>query len=521
MRSFLRTRSTWIQFPISVRSKEQSVRCVLLNCDDCFVRDVFVRFAAKPGVEVAAVRGVNEVTKQVIHTRIPGCEVSIFADDLHPYELKGIKDAYGDILSKGLIEEYSKVESLFLEMTDRFCAFPLPVSKLKEIYYRYLAKSIRFFEEKDIDFVLSNEQPHMGFDYVFCEVAKRKGINVFVVELTLLDNTVLLNKSVSERYVPTDYLADATDEEIEDLIPDRVKSSIGFDGLTYKWTLVTGSEYKIASNSRFLMDTLKELVFLVLQKKFWLRDRKFKSFLALNDRAMRWGGAVGTIKFLLFRKNRKLVKYYGAISQDHIPSDKYVFFAMHYQPERTTSPQGDVFRDQLMAIEALASALPEGWVVAVKEHPRQFRGWANSLHARSKEYYQKMKSISNVRVIGLGVPSGELIRSSQAVATIGGTAGWEALAYDKPVMAFGWTWYSGCPGVFDVDGAEACRKVFSGLGSLKPGFASKGRLRFVAWNKDRFIPGAVASYLVKTDDIEGLKESMVSSMYDRIVANCQ
>ena len=57
-----------------------------------------------------------------------------------------------------------------------------------------------------------------------------------------------------------------------------------------------------------------------------------------------------------------------------------------------------------------------------------------------------------MRYLPIGVPTLELIAKSRAVATITGTAGWEALQMGKPVICFGYAWYRSFPGVFRWDG---------------------------------------------------------------------
>jgi len=57
----------------------------------------------------------------------------------------------------------------------------------------------------------------------------------------------------------------------------------------------------------------------------------------------------------------------------------------------------------------------------------------------------------------------DLMRHSQFVSTITGTAGWEAIKGGKPALIFGPAWYASLPGVFrfrpnlDVDEILACR----------------------------------------------------------------
>ena len=65
-----------------------------------------------------------------------------------------------------------------------------------------------------------------------------------------------------------------------------------------------------------------------------------------------------------------------------------------------------------------------------------------------------MRAIPNLRYVSYEVPSFDLIRKSAFVATIAGTAGWEAALLGKGVIHFGVAWYSSLPGVFKWMGQE-------------------------------------------------------------------
>ena len=41
-----------------------------------------------------------------------------------------------------------------------------------------------------------------------------------------------------------------------------------------------------------------------------------------------------------------------------------LFFAMHFQPERTTLPLGGAFNEQYNAINILSKSIPPDWVIA-------------------------------------------------------------------------------------------------------------------------------------------------------------
>jgi hypothetical protein len=69
-------------------------------------------------------------------------------------------------------------------------------------------------------------------------------------------------------------------------------------------------------------------------------------------------------------------------------------------------------------------------------------------------------------LIDLEYDSGELAKSSMCVATITGTAGWEALLKGTPVCVFGYPWYVGCPEIFKFETLEGLKiylnKIFKG-----------------------------------------------------------
>lgn len=138
----------------------------------------------------------------------------------------------------------------------------------------------------------------------------------------------------------------------------------------------------------------------------------------------------------------------------------YVYFSMHYQPERTTCPDGGRFNNQFLAIALLAETLPEGWMLYVKEHPSQFRFHSAGELCRWREYYEEIAAFPNVRLIPLDVSGIDLIDNAKAVATITGTSGWEGLVRGKPVLCFGAAWYGMCKGAYVIAEREDAANAF-------------------------------------------------------------
>lgn len=124
-------------------------------------------------------------------------------------------------------------------------------------------------------------------------------------------------------------------------------------------------------------------------------------------------------------------------------SKPYVYVPLHLQPELTIDVLGGAYGDQARGIEELSAALPSGWLIYVKENPKQ------TAVTREPPFFQRLEALANVRLVRQESETFELIRHARCVATWSGTAGWEALLMGKPAILFGLAWYRRLPGVFE------------------------------------------------------------------------
>jgi hypothetical protein len=174
----------------------------------------------------------------------------------------------------------------------------------------------------------------------------------------------------------------------------------------------------------------------------------------------RWGGVrLQLMRMTGNRKKSDLLREYLARCAPLDFETPYIFVALHYQPEQTTSPTGGVFVDQNLMVDMLARVVPAGWRVYVKEHPFQF--FPNSLGERSRsvEFYDDLLAHPNVTLVPWSTSPFELTDRAKAVATVSGTVGVEAIIRGKPVLAFGYAWYRDCEGVFYTPTAADCRRA--------------------------------------------------------------
>ena len=134
---------------------------------------------------------------------------------------------------------------------------------------------------------------------------------------------------------------------------------------------------------------------------------------------------------------------------------KYVYFPLHYQPEMTTNVLGGKYVNQAAAIYKLRTILPDEYTIVIKENPIQ--DW----YMREKSFFTLINSLPNIVYVPLETSSYKLLKDADAVATITGTAGFEALYYKKPVICFGLPWYKFLPGVFDFDNINDIQEVLN------------------------------------------------------------
>ena len=163
------------------------------------------------------------------------------------------------------------------------------------------------------------------------------------------------------------------------------------------------------------------------------------------------------------RVKKRLLKQYRELQRAPDLSANFIFVPLHYQPEATTSPLGGAFLDQLLMIRLLASHLPKGWKIYVKEHRTTFDPWLRGHFARDLQYYREIIEIPGTMIVPMEFSSFDLIDRSRGVATVTGTAGWEAVVRGVPTMVFGNAWYRNCEGVFDATTNEACAQALAAI----------------------------------------------------------
>jgi len=174
-------------------------------------------------------------------------------------------------------------------------------------------------------------------------------------------------------------------------------------------------------------------------------------------------------------------------------SCRYIFVALHYQPECTTSPMGGAYVHQDLMLNILIKSIPDDIKIYIKPHPR--KGLSRTLQNR-------MYIDSRVEIISPVYNSYDLIIKSLAVATVTGTTGWEAFINKIPVLMFGEYFYQDAPGVFSVKTLSDV--VFAISNILDEKFVISERMvrAFLKALDEKTFPGWVDNRYADLSDIE-------------------
>jgi hypothetical protein len=124
-----------------------------------------------------------------------------------------------------------------------------------------------------------------------------------------------------------------------------------------------------------------------------------------------------------------------------VAGERYILYPIHFQPEASTLIQAPMYLDQVALLEDIARSLPIGHRLYVKEH-------LSNRGRRPLAFYEAIKKIPAVRLLGPDTDTWELIRGAAAIAVITGTMGWEGLLFGKPVITFGSIFYNVLPQVY-------------------------------------------------------------------------
>ena len=385
------------------------------------------------------------------------------------------RDKYLDLpLDKSLLEGMSVCESHVLKMMDRYQHIQglLYYEERIDLYHKQLRYWYNYLLKNKINVCVFVVIPHVIFDYIIYCLCKYLGIKVILFYRTtiLLDRNVSIYDmedlethmhKISQRY---EYYI-SNPEALE--LSDRVKSYLDLRG---------GNENKTFTGVSSKWDW----------RKYLSLQRYIKGFKYRIDNYLHWRKWKRPLDFILnsiHKISKKGMSVYSpSFKQDIDMEQPFIYVSLHYQPECSTSPMGGYFVHQDIMLDVLMQSVPKDIKIYVKAHLRD--GYSDA-------FIRRMHYDERTVLIEPSMNSFSLIQKSLAVATVTGTAGWEAFINNKPVLMFGRYFYQDAPGVHQVETVEECKEAVSKILSGESKITNDMVFAFLKALDDLSFPGWV------------------------------
>ncbi len=361
---------------------------------------------------------------------------------------------------------------------EEYHAFTIPCSY--ESHYNIYMNNIlfwyNFLKKRNITHLFLTSLPHEGYDRIIYHLCKMLGIQVRMIYNSTLpfreyvledynDSVTVLEEEyhrLLEQYKDCSVEEIPLDEEAKGIFDrwssldakamtpwymrtDPLKRRFGIRfgqlNLFREWYDILGRGYRKAGMKKNLGFILQEIKDIPLYIK------------AIGIVYKRWSYARP-----IWKRTLELNSYYESIAEMPVDGEKYIYFALHYQPEASSNPQGGFYFDQRIPVRILSECVPDDVKIYVKSHPEQLAPF------RSKEYYDELAAMRNVRIIKQDCGTFDLIKKSIAVSSLTGTVCWESQFYNIPAILFGHSQKNVTPLAYCVKTKEECR---SALGEIQ------------------------------------------------------
>ena len=288
----------------------------------------------------------------------------------------------------------------------------------------------KLFEE-----VLDKVKPHFlairSYDNqdtrILVELCKARGIKILMASGTRLD----------ERWVISD-----EDDYLQDYTKNNSDSSITYDVL---------QKYLNTSS-------LRQKKIMTYRKNTTWKDLQSALFLFLfhhNDKYLFLNHGRSRSKIITKNISSQLKKKYRAsfinknCTYEIDADEKFVYFPMQYEPERSLYIPAPFYTNQLEVITNVARSLPVEYKLYVKEYPgMKVQNWRNT------SYYKQIMNLPNVRLVHTSVNAKEIIKKCSLVVSISGSACLEATYHNKPSIVFADVSFSSLPSVHRIKSFE-------------------------------------------------------------------
>lgn len=357
------------------------------------------------------------------------------------------------------------IDDWFVFTGNKYSSDSIPYYELNNMYLRYVRYWNDFFSKNKIDFIWFELVPHGGPEYIAYNIAKLYGIPTLMSHYVHgtayqwvfndldepFDYYLNHHRVISSQDITENSLSPKSKEEFL-----RASTPAGEQKVPWLGNFEVMEQINITGKeeSKEKHDTLFEISPYLQSKP----DTKTRISIKLASMLSNFFKDKG------FKTRQE--KFYKDHSENVDLTKKYIYVALHYQPELTSQPLGDYYENQLLVIQMLRYYIPEDWYIYVKEHNK-----FSNTNNRPIEFYEELLGMNNVKLVKLDMGGFSLIENCAAVAAVTGTSGWEGLFKNKPFLMFGYHVLQNAPGVFKINSNEdlvnAIEKIKQGVNIKK------------------------------------------------------
>lgn len=336
---------------------------------------------------------------------------------------------------------YKKAE--YLSILDRYKIIgDLPQETKSAIINRAFDYWIDFLAKNPTDLVIFKMAPHQVYDFVIGELCQELGIKKIVIEKTYWENLVLLQKD----YRQNECLKSISPEIIEDIRwkMQAQKKPYWTEAKISNLRRTQRHEDNAIGANRLFYKLRKLIDAKISRPQSGFYDGVYKTKSDLNRLSFRW---LSSDRRLQNTNKRILSEYEKSLSDySELRSQKKIIFYLQCQPEKSTSPLGGEYGNQLLAIERLLLWKPKDYTLVVKEHPSQFSRWQNLDRGRFMGFYTKINDLG-CHLVSHTIKNIELFETSDLTVSITGTVVFEAWVMGYRAAYMGFPWY----GILEID----------------------------------------------------------------------
>jgi hypothetical protein len=313
-------------------------------------------------------------------------------------------------------------------------------------------------DEHGIEAVIAQNFGHQGFDFVALSLAEAKGIPTLIFNETgqfprvqfIQENVRQLGMLALGQELKKRVALEMTAED-----PAFIRRTINSIQQTPD-RFGNPDNYATSLLKSWLMDLNVRVARPSLQVLSTTLLNKFRRFQAQPIKRL-----VGMIKTQSrIRLTRNSMAEERSFSQVPNLDAKYVYFPLHFQPEATTSVKGRHFYQLREAVSFIASHLPPGWNLIVKEHPHQWR----RLYNRKPGFYAELCEIPKVQLVHHSCNNFPLIQHAQAVVCVSHSSiSAYATANGIPVISLGHSHFRESPNYYCIVSTTDLRDVIRNI----------------------------------------------------------